>query len=377
LPYKVLEDLISSLTTEFKLTYKGDVGAYLGIDIKHRQDVSLELLQQGLIQKVITAAGLESNSAQHDTPATAILHDDPTGSEREHNWNYRAVIGMLNYLASSTQPDITFAIHKCARFCTNPKRLHELAVHCIVRYLKGTSNKGYLLHPTKSSLNLDCYADTDFAGLWTLPTSSDPISVKSRTCYVLTFASCPLLWSSMLQSKVAFSTTEAKYIALSQATRDIIPLQNLLHEFASVTKLIVGQTITHSTIFEDNKGCVELANAPRLCPHTHHIGFIFVIMLPMETLRCIGLILSINLQTFSLNLFLLLPSSFFATFCLVGDFTIRGSASTSLHLHTIVDCLVRCDFLFLRGAKTALTDERSFSLASLWTFSVSRLSWLL
>ncbi|MFN9980399.1 MAG: hypothetical protein ACK53Y_10815, partial [bacterium] len=99
MPYKVLEDLISSLTTEFKLTYKGDVGAYLGIDIKHRQDVSLELLQQGLIQKVITAAGLESNSAQHDTPATAILHDDPTGSEREHNWNYRAVIGMLNYLA--------------------------------------------------------------------------------------------------------------------------------------------------------------------------------------------------------------------------------------------------------------------------------------
>jgi hypothetical protein len=41
---------------------------------------------------------------------------------------------------------------------------------------------------------------------------------------MLTFASYPLLWSSKLQSKVALSTAEAEYIALSQATRDIIPL---------------------------------------------------------------------------------------------------------------------------------------------------------
>jgi hypothetical protein len=127
---------------------------------------------------------------------------------------------MLNYLASSTPPDITFAIHQCARYCTNPKRLYELAVHCIVHY----HNKGYILHPTKSSLNLDCYVDTDYSRLWTLPTSSDTISVKSRTGYMLTFASYPLLWSSKLQSKVALSTAEAEYIALSQATRDIIPL---------------------------------------------------------------------------------------------------------------------------------------------------------
>jgi len=269
---KVRDDLFNSLTTEFKLTYKGDVSAYLGIDIKRRHDCSLELLQPGLIQKVITPAGLESNSAQHDTPVPTILHDDPTGPEREHTWNYRAVIGMLNYLASSTHPDIAFATHQCACYCTHPKRLHELAVCCIARYLKGTSNKGYILCPTKSSLNLDCYVDADFAGLWTLPTSSDPMSVKSCTGYVLTFASCPLLWSSKLQSEVALSTTEAEYIALSQATQDIIPLRNLLHEFASITKLIVSQTITYSTIFEDNKGCVELVNAPRLHPCTHHIG---------------------------------------------------------------------------------------------------------
>jgi hypothetical protein len=269
---QVLDDLISSLQSEFKLTHEGDVGAYLGINIQHHPDSSLELIQPGLVQKIITAAGLESNSTQHDTPSTAILHEDPDGSDREHNWNYRTIIGMPNYLASSTCPNIAFAVHQCERFCTNPKCSHELAVQRIVCYPKGTSNKGYFLKPSPSSLNLDCYVDADFAGLWTLPTSHDPLSVKSCSGYVVTFASCPLLWSSKLQSEIALSTTKAEYIALFQATREIIPLCALLHEFASITKLIVGPTITHSTIFKDYKGRMELANAPRLHPRTHHIA---------------------------------------------------------------------------------------------------------
>jgi len=49
-------------------------------------------------------------------------------------------------------------------------------------------------------------------------------------------------------------------------------MHDLLHELASTTKLIVGDTVTHSTIFEDNRGCVDLANAPKLHPRTKHIG---------------------------------------------------------------------------------------------------------
>ncbi|MFN9957182.1 MAG: hypothetical protein ACK55I_29105, partial [bacterium] len=65
-----------------------------------------------------------------------------------------------------------------------------------------------------------------------------------------------------MQTEVALSTTEAEYIALSQSTRDLIPMRALLQELSKATKLIVGSTIAHSTIFEDNKGCVELAAAP-------------------------------------------------------------------------------------------------------------------
>jgi hypothetical protein len=178
---------------------------------------------------------------------------------------------MLTYLSTSTQPDIAFAVHQCARFSMDSKYIHEVAVHCIIRYLKGDKDKGFILHPS-AARTLDCYVATDFAGLWTPDISHSSISIKSRTGYIITFTSCLVLWPSKLQTEVTLSTTEVEYIAMSQATRDMIPLRDLLHEFSRATKLIVGDTITHSTIFEGNKDCVELVNAPKLCPQTEHIG---------------------------------------------------------------------------------------------------------
>jgi hypothetical protein len=268
----ILQQLIDSLQQEFNLTSEGDVGAFLGIDITRNADNFLELTQPGLIQKIISTCGLESESNEHQTPAATILHSDPSGPPREHSWNYRAVIGILTYLSTSTRPDIAFAVHQCARFSIAPKRIHEVAVRRIVRYLKGTKTKGYILRPSPTHCSLDCYVDADFAGLWTPETSHSPMSVKSRTGYIITFASCPILWSSKLQTEVALSTTEAEYIALSQSTRDLIPMRDLLLELSRFTKLVVGDTITHSTIFKDNRGCVELANAPKLHPRTKHIG---------------------------------------------------------------------------------------------------------
>ncbi len=96
--------------------------------------------------------------------------------------------------------------------------------------------------------------------------------MKSRTGYVITFASCPVLWCSKLQTEIALSTTEAEYIALSQSTRDLIPMRGLLAKLSAATKLIVSSTTTYSTIFEDNKGCIELALAPKLRPRTRHIA---------------------------------------------------------------------------------------------------------
>jgi hypothetical protein len=97
-------------------------------------------------------------------------------------------------------------------------RSHEEALKRIGRYLKGTINEGLVLHPS-DSLDIDCYVDADFAGLWPHEDKQDPSCVKSRTGFAICVANCPVIWSSKLQGDIATSTMEAEYSALSMTMR--------------------------------------------------------------------------------------------------------------------------------------------------------------
>lgn len=94
----------------------------------------------------------------------------------------------------------------------------------------------------------------------------------SRTGYVVLYANCPIIWCSKLQTEISLSTTEAEYIALSQSLRDVIPLIGLLKELQEILEFTSTVPTVHCTVFEDNKGCIDLVNAPRMRPRTKHIA---------------------------------------------------------------------------------------------------------
>ena len=99
---------------------------------------------------------------------------------------------MMLYLASKTRPDISFAVHQCARFTHNTKVSHETAVKRICSYLQGTKDNGLVFNSSKK-LVVDCYADADFAVLWVHEYPQDPICARSITGFVVTFSNFPLL----------------------------------------------------------------------------------------------------------------------------------------------------------------------------------------
>ena len=88
---------------------------------------------------------------------------------------------------------------------------HELAVKQIARYLIGTKDRDLVINP-KVDLNLELFADADFAGLWNVKNHDDPTSVNSRTGYVITLGGIPITWGSKLQTEIATSTIRAEYI---------------------------------------------------------------------------------------------------------------------------------------------------------------------
>jgi hypothetical protein len=256
-------------------TREGDLAAYLGVSIAHNNDGTLTLTQPALTRRIVEALGLR-DSRPVPTPVVEPLGRCLDQPEPTNEFNYRSVVGMLNYLANSTRLDISFAVHQCARFSSNPRLPHEIALKRIGRYLAGTLDNGLIIRPDKSNLAIDCFCDADFAGLWTYEDVQDPTCTRSRTGYLLTVGGTPIVWSSRLQTETALSTMEAEYIALSTAMRALLPMRNTQHEILSTFFARESQNVsTISSVWEDNQSTLILANAtnpPRLTPRSKHIA---------------------------------------------------------------------------------------------------------
>ena len=273
---KDIDRVVKQLRSKMELTEEdpgSDVFSFLGVEVKTDKDTGeVELLQKGLIDKILKTCGMADCNGKATPAGAAPLGRDETGPRCQESWNYASVVGMLMYLTGNSRPDITFAVHQCARHSHNPRRSHEQAILRICRYLKATKDRGLRFKPG-SILELDCYVDADFAGLWNVESDQDPVCVKSRTGYVITLGGCPIVWASKLQTEVALSTLEAEYIACSQAMRELLPMRGLLHEIVTKMKLTASEEVKiHSTVFEDNNGALILASAPKLTPRTKHIA---------------------------------------------------------------------------------------------------------
>eukprot|EP00957_Ditylum_brightwellii_P162091 12340815-Ditylum_brightwellii.AAC.1 len=191
-------------------------------------------------------------------------------------FHYRQVIEKLNYLENGCREDTSFVTHQCARFCEDPREPHVTTVEHLVCYLVGTKGMGIAVnHNRKESFSV--YIDADFSGNWVKKTAMhDDITAKSRTGYIITYAGCPILWASKLQSLVTLSTTEAEYVALSRAAREAIVLMNFLQEIQD--KGIAKTNYTpdiYCKMCEDNSGALELVRVPTMRPRTKHINAVY------------------------------------------------------------------------------------------------------
>jgi hypothetical protein len=181
--------------------------------------------QTGLIKHVIKALELDGGHAKGKyTPSESKpLVKDINGKSASGAFSYSSIMGMLLYLSGHTCPDITLAVKCCARYMFCPKHLHELALKRTGCNLKQTSEQGMIISPSCDVCKIDANLNTDFAGMFDHEEHTDPACAKSCTRYTITFAGCPVLWQSKLQTETALSTMEAEIIALSACCRELVP----------------------------------------------------------------------------------------------------------------------------------------------------------
>jgi hypothetical protein len=109
---KEIEKVIAELESAgFALTREeGDednVFSFLGVSITPNKATNmLTLTQTGLIDKVLTATGMQDCNTRGSPSTMTPLGTDARGAHRKEMWNYASVIGMLMYLSSNAHPEI-------------------------------------------------------------------------------------------------------------------------------------------------------------------------------------------------------------------------------------------------------------------------------
>ena len=270
--HQVYKDILSA---GYDISDEGDLKDYLGVDVDRQPDGSIHMSQPKLIEQILQDMNFQPDTKGKSNPATvgSVLHKNAHEEPHKADWNYRSIIGKLNFLEKSTRPDIAFATHNAARFSADPRESHSSAVTHLCRYLLNTRDQGMYYRPDMRR-SFEVHVDAEFGGLFNRETAADdPDTARSRGGYIVRYANCPIIWSSRLITEICLSTTEAEYVALSESMRATIPIMNLMHECQSHGILDqAAQPNVYCTAFEDNNGALELARAPKMRPRTKHIN---------------------------------------------------------------------------------------------------------
>jgi hypothetical protein len=227
--------------------------------------------QTALIDKIIKTAEMQDCNPNYTPASTTALGTDENGEPwPQYPWKYSSIVGMMVYLSTNTRPDISYAVSSVGRFNQSPKKSHATAVKTIIRYLKGTRDKGIYVN-ISDRLNLETYCDADFCGLFGSEDARDRNSARSRGGYIISFGGVPLIWKSFLISRICLSTLESEYCTLSKTMVQVIALENLIRDILDGLQLNQNATSTMSScVFEDNNGALLLATKQRITSRTKY-----------------------------------------------------------------------------------------------------------
>jgi len=261
-PSKDLIDWIRTmLCQEFNMTDLGELHSFLGLQIqRNREQRRLYLSQQKYIGKILEDHGMRDCNPSL-TPADphirlekSSLDYEATESEKR---TYQSAVGSLMYAMLGTRRDIAYAVSKVSQFSTNPGPVHFTAVKRVFRYLAGTINRGLHYGRHAGEVKPGGFTDADWG-------SSH--HRKSIGGYAFVLNGAAVSWNSQKQSTIALSSTEAEYMALTQAVKESLWLQGILYDIGGRKHLPEVQNI-----YIDNQGAIALAKNPEFHARTKHI----------------------------------------------------------------------------------------------------------
>ena len=259
---KMLEKLYSQLTDNYKdITKKsGDILTYLGITINTNDDNTITITQPTLVNKIIDTANL-TNCKGISTPISINqTYNDSFNDKPVDKTNYLKLVGLINYLASYTRPDLLYSLSRVAQACSNPTESDLIRVKRIIRYISDTKDYG-ITYDVSMDFLIYCYVDASY-NCYT--------DGKGHYGYTICIGrnNGSIYAKSSKMKVIALSSTEAEYVALCHAVSQIIFLRELMKQLG-----FAGNR--PSIIYEDNLSCIKMVYGQLNHQTTKHINVRF------------------------------------------------------------------------------------------------------
>lgn len=140
-----------------------------------------------------------------------------TDATAQEIYAYQQRIGLINFAAVITRPDVAHAASKLSEFLTNPSKIH---LECANRVLL------YLAHTRDMSINFNAQASLNprrvFIASSDASFANDLDTRQSSQGYVFTLFNGAIDWKASKQKTVTTSSTEAELLAMSSAAKETI-----------------------------------------------------------------------------------------------------------------------------------------------------------
>lgn len=253
------------LIKEFEMTDLSECAYYLGMHVLMTPDATY-LHQAGYIQQMLNRFKLNdiAISRTPTSPHKKLYSNKGETASREFIKEYQAKVGSVNYSATITRPDISFAVSRLARYMSNPSDEHMDEMHILFGYLKGTMFLAIKYNRGDDQISR-ALVDSDYGGC--------PDTYRLTTGWIFLLAQGPISWSSKRQKTVAMSSCEAEYVAASEATKEAMWLRRLIKELIGIHTLTSGYNNPHTLVLEiDNNSAIKLSKNPEFHARSKHIA---------------------------------------------------------------------------------------------------------
>lgn len=236
------------------------VDKLLGIHFTWGKDGSIHLDQQSYASQILEEFGMANCKLSHMpiSPSVQLSDDSSPCLRRDEHKLFQRLIGQLIFLITTTQPDISFPVNQLSQFLVEPRQVHLVAAKHVLRYIQATMDYG-LVFGVKGRQGLVTYTDSAY---------TNSVRNHSTTRFVFMINGSLVCWNSRKQMVTAQSSTEAEYMAISEAAKQAVWIRHFLY---SIGKEVMYKMVL-TTIYKDNQGAIKLADNPVNHLKTKHIA---------------------------------------------------------------------------------------------------------